>query len=126
VLNDYNLPWRWKGDGIDNLDKDALYHHMPPGTKAVGDSGYSGLPENVTTSSKAHSEDFSHFITQAKNRQENFHSRLKHFDVMTKWFRHGISKEDKLEQHKMCTEAVCVLVQLDMRLNRSYLSFLCL
>jgi hypothetical protein len=103
-----------KEDGIDNWDKDALYHHMPPGTKAVGDSGYSGHPEKVTTSSKVHSEDFSQFITRAKNRQENFHSRLKRFDVLTKRFRHGISTEDKLEQHKMCTEAVCVLVQLDM------------
>ena len=102
-----------KADGEKNWDKDALHAKMPPGKKAIGDSGYKGV-SSVVTKSKAHSEGFSEFIARAKNRQETFNMRLNIFDILTKRFRHGVTTEDKLEQHKSVTEAICVLVQFDM------------
>jgi hypothetical protein len=82
--------------------------------KAIGDSGYNGFPSKVTTSHGSHSKEFCQFIARAKDRQESFNSRLKAFNVLSARFRHGSSTKDKMDRHKACVEAICVLVQYDM------------
>jgi hypothetical protein len=53
--------------GEQNWNREALYFHLPPGTKAIGDSGYQGIPKKVTTSSDAHSKEMPSFLAHAEN-----------------------------------------------------------
>ena len=95
-------------------DESALYYQLPEGKKAIGDSGYDWMPEKVTVTRDGQSRDFQKFLGRAKNRQESLHSRLKAFRVLGCRFRHGKGTKNKLELHKICVEAVCVIVQYDM------------
>ena len=99
----------------DNWDQNAMYFKLPPGKKAVGDSGYTGEPEKVVPSRAQHSSQLRKFLGRAKNRQETFHGRLKSFNVLGERFRNnGRSTQEKLDLHKTCVEAVCVIVQYDL------------
>lgn len=98
----------------DKWDRNSLYFKLPPGKRAVGDSGYVGVPEKVTATRDQHSSAFKSFLGRAKNRQESFHTRLKSFNVLGHRFRHGKSTEDKINLHQTCVEAICVLVQYDL------------
>lgn len=95
--------------------KESLYHLLPKGIKAIGDSAYCGMPEKVTVSIEGHSEQSMKFINRAKARQENYHHRLKDFAVLGSRFRHGKSTETKMAMHQMCVEAICVIVQFDLQ-----------
>lgn len=95
-------------------DKTALYWKLPVGKKAIGDSGYAGMPDKVTVTKDGQSKALKQFLGRAKNRQESLHTRLKSFNVLSGCFRHGKGTESKLELHKTCVEAVCVIVQYDM------------
>ena len=92
----------------------SLYFKMPRGKKAVGDSGYKGI-SNVTITKSTQSKGLKKFLTRAKQRQETFHTRLKSFNVLGHRFRHGSSTKNKMELHKMCVEAICVIVQYDLK-----------
>ena len=96
------------------LDKAALYHILPTGKKAIGDSGYEGMAEKVTITRHGQSKELKQLLGRAKNRQESLHSRLKSFNCLYHRFRHGTSTQDKMDLHKMCVESVCVIVQYDM------------
>ena len=98
---------------IDEWDKSSLYFKMPPNTRAVADSGYAGVSK-VTTTHQKHSKSLKKFLTRAKQRQESFHTRLKSFHILEDRFRHGTSTKNKMDLHKMCVEAVCVIVQYDI------------
>jgi len=95
-------------------DKNALYFQIPEGKKLIGDSGYTGEPEKISTTMKEHDAHVKEFFARAKSRHETFNTRLKFFGVLSGRFRHGKGADDKLKQHKTCFEAVCVLVQYDM------------
>lgn len=97
----------------DMWDKTSLFFKMPKGKRAVGDSGYKGI-SNVTITREKHSKRFKKFLTRTKQRQESFHSRLKSFHVLAHPFRHGSSTKNKMALHKMCVEAICVIVQYDL------------
>ena len=96
------------------LDKTALYHMLPPGKKAIADSGYEGMPEKVTITRHGQSKELKQFLGRAKNRQESLHTRLKSFNCLYHRFRHGKSTQNKMDLHNMCVESVCVIVQYDM------------
>ncbi|KAL7537796.1 hypothetical protein ACHAWF_011304 [Thalassiosira exigua] len=98
-------------------DKRALYFKLPPGKKAIADSAYKGIPEKVTVALDGQSKTAKDFLNAAKARQENYNWRLKTYSVLRHRFRHGKSTEDKLEKHKMCVQAVCAIVQYDLRHN---------
>ena len=72
------------------------------------------MPEKVTITRDGQSKDLKQFLGRAKNRQESLHTRLKSFNYLYHRFRHGKSTQNKMELHKMCVEAVCVIVQYDM------------
>ena len=84
---------------------------MPEGTKAIGDSGYAGQDDKMIIYRQEHSAEFKKFLGRVKNRQETLHSRLKSFNVLKNRFRHGQGTASKMSFHKICVEAVCVLVQ---------------
>jgi hypothetical protein len=95
-------------DGKDKWRFDSLYNALPPGKKAIGDSGYVGEEDKITVLRDAHSPELKQFITRAKSRQEAYHTRLKSFKILAERFRHDI------HLHETCVAAVVVLVQYDM------------
>ena len=95
-------------------DKDSLYFRIPAKKRLIGDSGYKGEPAKISVTSREHDDVTKNFFARAKSRQETFNSRLKFFGVLGGCFRHGKQPNNKMELHKLCFEAVCVLVQYDM------------
>lgn len=93
-------------------DQSALYFKLKPGQKAVGGKIYEGIPHKVTVKRRGHSKQVKDFIKRALARQENYHGRLWEYQVLRKDFRHN---KDKMSKHKMCTEAVNVIVQYDIK-----------
>ena len=57
----------------ENWDKNSLYHALPLGKKAIGDSAYANMPDKVTVSLKQHSKPVRTFINKVKAREENLH-----------------------------------------------------
>ena len=98
-------------------DDQSLYNQLPKGKKAIGDSAYKGIPKKVTIALDGHSKKVKDFINAAKARQESYHWRLKTYTVLSGRFRHGKSTDEKMAMHKMCTEAVCVIVKYDLMHN---------
>ena len=98
----------------ENWDRSALYFRIPQGKKLIGDSGYKGEPTKISTTVAEHSRDVKEFFARAKSRQETFNTRLKFFNVLSGCFRHGKGAKQKLELHKTCFEAICILVQYDL------------
>ena len=94
----------------DDWDHNALYWKMPEGTKAIGDSGYAGQDDKMIIYRQEHSAEFKKFLGRVKNWQETLHSRLKSFNVLKNRFCHGQGTASKMSFHKICVEAVCVLV----------------
>ena len=71
--------------------------------------------DNVTITREGQSRELKQWLGRAKNRQESLHSRIKSFNILKQRFRHGRKgTDDKLDLHRTCVEAVCVLVQYDM------------
>ena len=106
-----------KGQGKDNWDKSSLYSKLQDGKKAIGDQAYEGIPEKLTVVRRGHSKEVKNFLNRALARQENHHARLWAFQVLRQDFRHN---KDKMSQHKMCTEAVNVIVQFDLPYHPLY------
>lgn len=104
-----------KEDGMANWDRSASYFKYKNGQKTIGDSAYDGIPEVATVSRTGQSLQVRQFINRAKARGESYHSRLTNFGVLTTSFRHGSSTENKMDLHKMCAEAISVIVQFDMK-----------
>lgn len=101
---------------IEDRDKSSLYFKIPLGKKAIGDSGYEGMPEKVTCTRHGQSKELKQFLGRAKNRQETLHAKLKSYRILGTTFRHGKKgTQDKMDLHKMCVEAICVVVQYDSK-----------
>ena len=102
---------------IEKWDKNSLYFMLPTGKKAIADSAYKGIPEKVTVALDGQPKEVKDFINGAKAREESYHWRLATYQVLRCRFRHGHGKstEKKIAMHKMCTEAVCVIVQYDLK-----------
>ena len=86
-------------------DPNALINHIPEGKRCIADSGMRGEPSKISTTKQGHSKKVKKFFARAKSRQETLFCRMKNFDVLKNRFRHPI------ELHKMCLEAVAVIVQ---------------
>lgn len=99
----------------EDWDKTALYFKLPQGKKGIGDSAYKGIPEKATVALDGQSKQTKDYINGSKARQESYHWRLKTYQVLRSPFRHGKSKNSKLRVHKICAEAICVIVQYDLK-----------
>lgn len=89
-------------------DPTALQFQLGPGQRGVGDSGYQGEPNKVTTTRDGHSTELKKWLARVKARHETFNTRLKFYKSLEHRFRHGF------QQHQIVMEAVCVAVQYDM------------
>jgi hypothetical protein len=110
-------------DGKEKWNRQALYWNVPQGVKLVGDSGYSGQQDKVTTTKDAHSKETKQLFARIKSQVETANGRFKNFKILTTGFRHyagpaGIEDEQKtiakLSKIKTAFEAVVVLVEYDI------------
>lgn len=70
--------------------------------------------QKISTTSCEHNEEVKEFFARAKSRQESFNTQIKFFNILSSCFQHGKGVANKLEFHKICYEAVCVLIQYEM------------
>jgi hypothetical protein len=97
-------------------NKNSLYHKIPPGKKAIGDSLYGGMPDKCTVAVEGHNYLTQNMINRAKALQENYHGRMQEFHVLKHRFRHGnASVEMKMSKHKSCVESIHVLLHFDLQ-----------
>ena len=80
-----------------------------PGMKGFADAAFASVPSKFT-----HSDEMKEFISRAKARVESFNGGMKRFHVLSTRFRHGKGTKQKMERHKACAEAVCVIVHYGM------------
>lgn len=88
--------------------RSELLAKIPVGKKGVGDNGYRGEPNALSTPNSQDPPELRKFKSRARARQESFNARIKVFQCLDQRFRHGIKK------HKICFEAVCVIVQYQL------------
>jgi hypothetical protein len=86
----------------------GLMSKIPPGKKAIGDSGYKGEPDKVSVHNTLDSQEVTRFKNRVRARHENFNGRIKSFHILDTRFRHGHAK------HKTVFEAACVIMQYDI------------
>lgn len=88
--------------------RSELLAKIPVGKKGVGDNGYRGEPNALSTPNLQDPPELRKFKSRARARQESFNARIKVFQCLDQRFRHRIKK------HKICFEAVCVIVQYQL------------
>ncbi|CAB9506198.1 hypothetical protein SEMRO_257_G101010.1 [Seminavis robusta] len=87
------------------------------GKKAIGDEGYRGFPNEMSTQNTLDPEEVKEFKTRARQRHEIYNGKLKKFEVLSERFRCKNNPNDSYtvaEKLQMCFEAVNVLVQYKM------------
>lgn len=99
----------------DKWDQNALYFKIPEGKRLIGDSGYLGEPDKVTTTLGGHSKEVKAFLARAKSRQETVFTRYNNFKILNDGFRHGKNGlKAKLKLHKSVFDAISVVIQYDL------------
>jgi hypothetical protein len=87
------------------------------GKKGIGDDGYRGFPNQISTANGLDSEDVRVYKVRSRQRHEVFNGKLKQFGVLSERFRCKNNANDQFtaaEKLQMCFEAVVVLVQYKM------------
>lgn len=87
----------------------GLKESIPAGKKIIGDNGYRGENDIISTPNNAHdSAVLRKFKSRARARHESFNRRIKAFHILSETFRHDI------EKHRIVFEAVCVICQYQL------------
>lgn len=81
---------------------------IPDGRKVIGDNGYVGHKDKLTTPNRHDDPAVRKFKGRARARQESFNCRIKNYTILDKKFRHGVPK------HEIVFEAVCVICQYQL------------
>lgn len=89
-------------------EPNGLKEKMPQGKLVIGDKGYRGEKQMISTPNSHEPDELRKFKSRARARQETFNARLKTFASLDRRFRHGLQK------HKTTFEAVCVICQYQM------------
>jgi hypothetical protein len=66
------------------------------GKKAIGDGGYSGHSQQISTPNSHDSKQVKKFKSRALKRQEKFNGMTKNFDCLSGRFRHSVDRFKKL------------------------------
>lgn len=89
-------------------------HKIPDGFLAVADKAYRGEPGKVSHNANPLDDPETVALkNRIRARQETFFARVKSFKVIENRFGH----KPVLDKHKLCFEAVSVLVQYDIDLG---------
>lgn len=107
-----NGPFRGSKSDI-TIFREGLKDLIPDGKLAVADKGYRGEPDTCSCPNHLDDEDVAEIKKRIRSRMETFFSRMKSFKVLEDAFRH----KPVMEKHKMCFEAVAVLVQYGIDLG---------
>jgi DDE superfamily endonuclease len=87
-----------------------LKARVPRGGKLIGDKGYIGERNIISTPRSRNPQHLRNFKSRARARHERFNGMVKTFDCISGQFRHGI------RCHKIVFEAVCVVCQYQIEL----------
>jgi hypothetical protein len=90
------------------------------GKKAIGDDGYRGFPNQISTANSLDSDAVRDYKVRSWQRHEAYNGKIKLFGVLSDQFRCKNNPNDKLtakEKLQMCFEAVVVLVQYKMEMG---------
>lgn len=109
-----------KKDGKHTWDKSSLYHQIPPGKRVIGDSGYLGEPDKVSTTLGGHAPETQELFARLKSRQETLFRGYKALKIFGgKSFRHkgrqGGGSKERMRVHGLVFDAVTVLMQYNMK-----------
>ena len=91
--------------------EDGFKSKLPPGKLVIADKGYPG-EEQISIPNPFDSDEVKKFKQRARARQETFNSRIKDFKILSSCFR------SNHELHGIAFDAVCVIVQFDMEVER--------
>lgn len=94
--------------GGDVVEEGSLKALMPPGKKIIGDCGYLGEADVISTRNTFDTPEVKVLKMRARARHETFNGRIKNFSILAERFRHDVSK------HESVFMAVCVIIQYDM------------
>ncbi|KAI2492569.1 hypothetical protein MHU86_21990 [Fragilaria crotonensis] len=89
----------------------GLKDKTPDSRKGIADQGYRGEKYILCTPNSHDTLELRTFKSRARARHETFNARIKTFACLDQRFRHGMDK------HKVCFEAVCVIVQYQLELG---------
>ena len=89
---------------IKTFREKGLKEQLPAGKKIIGDKGYRGEREFISTQNNLDPREIAEFKERVSARHESFNSRLKHFNCLTKKFRHGF------QLHGIFFRACCTLI----------------
>jgi hypothetical protein len=81
---------------------------LPAGKRAIGDKGYIGEGDYVSTSNDLDPREVAEFKERVLARHESFNKRLKIYGCLNQRFRHGV------DNHKVAFEAICVLTTYEL------------
>lgn len=90
------------------LFREGLKDIIPDGRKVIGDRGYRGESNLISTPNPHDAKELRDFKSRARARHETLNGRLKNFQVLSGRFRH------KQDNHKTVFEAICVIVQYQL------------
>lgn len=86
----------------------GVLERIPPGKRLIGDGGYRGEPNQITTPNIHDSLIVKDYKNRARARHETFNKRVKDFQITRQEFRSAV------EKHQVAFEAVCIIVQYDI------------
>ena len=93
-----------------------MYHQIPDGKRLVGDSGYVGEPDKVSTTLGGHSAEAKELFARLKSRQESLFRYYKSLEIMGgAAFRHkgkqGGGSQERMRVHGVVFDAITVVMQ---------------
>lgn len=99
--------------------RDGIINQIPPGKRLIGDRGYVGEDEKISTPNEHDALEVFRYKNRARSRHETFNKRLKEFNVLSCRFRHlhyyAAQRSYDLDKHKKVFESICILVQYDLK-----------
>jgi hypothetical protein len=93
------------------LFRESLKMKIPDGRKVIGDRGYRGEANLISTPNPHDPQELRNFKARARARHETINARLKNFRILDTRFRHGMAK------HHIVFEVICVIVQYQFELG---------
>jgi DDE superfamily endonuclease len=102
-------PYHARDNDIKNFRKpEGIMDQIPPGRKLIGDTGYQGEPDKITTPNPHDSLIVKQFKNRARARHETFNKRIKDYQILRQEFRSDTS------YHQIVFESICILCQYDI------------
>jgi hypothetical protein len=112
-----NGPYKARESDLTIFRKEnGLKSKLPVGKLLIADKGYVGEAQ-LSTPNTFDTEALKRFKSRARARHESFNARIKEFRILSERFR-----SNDIEFHGVVFEAVCVIVQYSMEIDRPLFS----